>query len=65
MNDAVLFDVRDGVATLLLNECVRLNPITQPARNGVLDGLRRVREDTSMRARLLTATAVVSASGRI
>lgn len=55
MNDAVLFDVREGVATMTLNEGARLNPLTQPILHGVLDGLRRVREDTGIRALLLTA----------
>lgn len=55
MNDAVLFDVREGVAMMTLNEGERLNPLTQPILHGVLDGLRRVREDTGIRALLLTA----------
>jgi 2-(1,2-epoxy-1,2-dihydrophenyl)acetyl-CoA isomerase len=55
MNDSVLFDVEDGVATMTLNEGARLNPLTQPLLEGLLDGLHRVREDTSIRALLLTA----------
>ena len=55
MNDAVLFDVRDGVATMTLNEGARLNPLTQPLLQGLLGGLSRVREDPDIRALLLTA----------
>lgn len=55
MNDAVLFDVQDGVATMTLNEGARLNPLTQPLLDGLLGGLRRVREDTDIRALILTA----------
>jgi 2-(1,2-epoxy-1,2-dihydrophenyl)acetyl-CoA isomerase len=55
MTDPVLFDVQDAVATITLNEGARLNPLTHPLLTGVLDGLRRVREDTNIRALLVTA----------
>lgn len=56
MNDPVLFTVRDGIATLTLNQGDRLNPLTPALQQGVLDMLRRVREDKTIRALILTAT---------
>jgi 2-(1,2-epoxy-1,2-dihydrophenyl)acetyl-CoA isomerase len=56
MNSAVLFDQRDGIATLTLNEGDRLNPLTPELQQGVLDALRRVREDKAIRALIVTAT---------
>jgi 2-(1,2-epoxy-1,2-dihydrophenyl)acetyl-CoA isomerase len=53
--DTVLFEVQDGVATLTLNEGDKLNPLTEPMRLGWLAGLQRVRDDTSIRALIVTA----------
>jgi len=55
MNHPVLFAVQDGIATLTLNEGDRLNPFTAPVQQGILDGLRRVRETPQVRALILTA----------
>jgi 2-(1,2-epoxy-1,2-dihydrophenyl)acetyl-CoA isomerase len=51
---AVLFDLREGVATLTLNQPDRLNPLAQPIVDGLLQALQRVRDDASVRAVLLT-----------
>ena len=55
LHPAVLFEQREGIATLTLNEGDRLNPLTPALQQGVLDALRRVREDKSIRALILTA----------
>lgn len=55
MAPAVLFAVQDGVATLTLNEAERLNPFTTAIQDGILDALRRVREQPEIRALVLTA----------
>ncbi|MGV3573163.1 MAG: enoyl-CoA hydratase-related protein [Ramlibacter sp.] len=55
MNDSVLFEVADGVATLTLNEGERMNPLTPALQQGCLAALQRVRDDRTIRALLLTA----------
>ena len=52
---SVLFEVNAGIATLTLNEPDRLNPISTAVQLGCLAGLQKVREDTSIRALILTA----------
>jgi len=52
--DAVLFEVIDGVAMATLNEGDRMNPLTEKVRAGLLDALRLVHEDKAIRALLLT-----------
>lgn len=52
---AVLFDVDEGVAVATLNEAARLNPLTEPLQQALLDALQRVREDKAIRALVLTA----------
>ena len=46
----------DGIATLTLNEPARLNPITTAIQQGTLAALQRVREDTTIRALVLTGS---------
>jgi 2-(1,2-epoxy-1,2-dihydrophenyl)acetyl-CoA isomerase len=52
---SVLYDANGGVATITLNEASRMNPLSDGIQRGLLDGLQRVREDTSIRALLVTA----------
>ena len=54
-HSAVLFDVRNGIATLTLNEGARMNPLTPGLQQGCLDALQRVRDDASVRVLVLTA----------
>jgi 2-(1,2-epoxy-1,2-dihydrophenyl)acetyl-CoA isomerase len=54
MTDAVLFDLHEGVATLTLNQPERLNPLSPAVVDGLLQSLRRVREDAQVRALLIT-----------
>lgn len=52
---SVLFEVSGGIASLTLNEGERMNPLTDALQRGCLDAMRRVRDDRSIRALLLTA----------
>ncbi len=60
---AVLFEVADGIATLTLNEAAQMNPISVGMRQGCLQALERVREDTSVRALILTGSGKAFCSG--
>lgn len=51
---AVLYELRAGVASLTLNQPERLNPLSAQVVDALLQALRRVREDSSVRAVLLT-----------
>ena len=55
-NAATIFEVRDGVATLTLNEGARMNPLTHDLQRGCLEALQRARDDTAIRALIITAT---------
>ena len=59
----VLFDVVDGIATLTLNEAAQMNPISTGMRQGCLQALERVREDSSVRALILTGSGKAFCSG--
>lgn len=60
---SVLFEVADGIATLTLNEPSRFNPISPGMQKGCLEALERVREDTSVRALILTGSGKAFCSG--
>lgn len=60
---AVLFDVTDGIATLTLNEAAQMNPISAGMRQGCLQALERVREDSAVRALILTGGGKAFCSG--
>lgn len=53
MNDLVRLDVREGVATLILNDPTHLNPLTRPLVTGVLDALEAVRANPQARVLVL------------
>lgn len=59
----VLFDVADGIATLTLNEAAQMNPISTGMRQGCLQALARVSEDSSVRALILTGSGKAFCSG--
>jgi 2-(1,2-epoxy-1,2-dihydrophenyl)acetyl-CoA isomerase len=59
----VLFEIADGIATLTLNEAAQMNPISAGMRQGCLQALERVREDTSVRALILTGSGKAFCSG--
>ncbi|MBC7376550.1 MAG: enoyl-CoA hydratase/isomerase family protein [Burkholderiaceae bacterium] len=54
-DDAVLFDVQEGVATLTLNDPARMNPLSPPIREGFLAALARVQGDTAIRVLVIKA----------
>ena len=60
---SVMFEVADGMATLTLNEPSRFNPISTGMQKGCLEALERVREDTSVRALILTGSGKAFCSG--
>jgi len=53
---ATIFGVADGIATLTLNDGGRMNPLTHELQRGCLEALQQVREDTTIRALIITAT---------
>jgi 2-(1,2-epoxy-1,2-dihydrophenyl)acetyl-CoA isomerase len=52
----VLLDVEDGVATLTINRPEGMNALTRDAKRGLLEGVSVVRDDSSVRALVLTGT---------
>ncbi len=60
---AVLFDTRDGVATLTLNEPAKMNALTPALMAGALCALDRVRADTSIRVLIVAANGKGFSSG--
>ncbi|NDZ18905.1 enoyl-CoA hydratase [Variovorax sp. WS11] len=55
-NPATMFEVAHGIATLTLNDGGRMNPLTHQLQRGCLEALQRVRDDTAIRALVITAT---------
>ena len=56
MNEAsVLYEMRETVAVVTLNEGDRMNPLSESLQAGLIDAIERVRADKSVRAMLLTA----------
>lgn len=60
---SVLFQVKDSVAVITLNEGERMNPLTEALQAGLLDAIARVKQDRSIRAVLLTANGRGFCSG--
>ena len=54
-HEAVLFDVKEGIATLAFNVADRLNPLTPELLAGALAALERVRADATIRVLVLRA----------
>jgi 2-(1,2-epoxy-1,2-dihydrophenyl)acetyl-CoA isomerase len=54
MGNYVLYEARDGIATLTLNYPEKLNPIAIPLQTDLRDALARLAEDKSVRAAILT-----------
>ncbi|MDO8906553.1 enoyl-CoA hydratase-related protein [Hydrogenophaga sp.] len=50
----VLFDVTEGIATLILNDAPRMNPLSHELMAGCLKALERVHDDSAVRALLIT-----------
>ncbi len=54
MNDSVLYEVNDGIATITLNLPAKLNPIALELQQALRDSLARVRMHSEVRAVVLT-----------
>ncbi|SCK61567.1 2-(1,2-epoxy-1,2-dihydrophenyl)acetyl-CoA isomerase [Variovorax sp. HW608] len=54
MNDSVLYEVEDGIATITLNLPAKLNPIALELQQALRDSLARVRMHPEIRAVVLT-----------
>jgi 2-(1,2-epoxy-1,2-dihydrophenyl)acetyl-CoA isomerase len=54
-HEAVLFDVKEGIATLSFNVADRLNPLTPELLTGALAALERVHADTTIRVLVIRA----------
>ena len=52
--EAVLFDVKEGIATLVFNEAARMNPLTPERMAASLAALARVHADESIRVLVVT-----------
>jgi 2-(1,2-epoxy-1,2-dihydrophenyl)acetyl-CoA isomerase len=52
-HDHLLFDVKDGVATVTLNRPEQKNALSSPMRDGLDDAIRRIRRDREIRAVIL------------
>jgi enoyl-CoA hydratase/carnithine racemase len=60
---AVLFDVRDHVATITLNRPDAMNAINADLSAGLMDALRRVRADDEIRVAILTGNGRAFCAG--
>lgn len=55
-NESVLFSVKNGVATIKLNEPKSLNALSKNIVEGLIDSLKNIKEDNSIRAVILTGS---------
>lgn len=62
--EKILFEVRDGVATLTLNDPERLNPITRQMLTEIREALGQVEADEAVRALVLTGAGRGFCSGQ-
>lgn len=60
---SVLLDVRDGVALATLNEAAHMNALSNSLLDGLMGVVARVREDTAIRALVLTANGRAFSAG--
>ncbi len=56
MEKAVLYNVKDGVATITLNRPDRYNAVNQDLINGISDSLNKASNDESVRSVVLTGS---------
>ena len=54
MNKAVLFNIKNSVATITLNRPDRYNAVDQDLIDGIIDGLNKCKEDQAIRSIVLT-----------
>ncbi len=53
--DAILFEVAGGIATLTLNDSARMNPLSEPVREGFMAALQRIDGDSAIRVLVIKA----------
>lgn len=63
MNEAVLFDVSGGVATITLNRPDAMNTINPDLSAGLMDALREVRDNEAIRVAVLTGNGRAFCAG--
>ena len=63
MNDAVLYEVQGGIATITLNRPASLNAMNNALLDGLVNALRRVTADISVRTVILTGAGRGFCSG--
>ena len=66
MADELLYEVRDGVATLTLNRPEQRNALNAELLSALVEGLTRARDDSEVRVVVLTgggATALIVRTG--
>lgn len=63
MNDAVLYDVADGVATVTLNRPAHKNAVDEALRKGLADCLDRIDSDRDVRAVVLAGAGGAFCAG--
>ncbi len=61
--DAVLFAVDDHVATITLNRPEALNAMNRAVSRGIMDGLRRIEDDSEIRVGIITGTGRAFCAG--
>ncbi|HKW83870.1 MAG TPA: enoyl-CoA hydratase/isomerase family protein, partial [Burkholderiaceae bacterium] len=63
MNDAVLYSVCDGVATITLNRPAQRNAIDEETRTGLALHIDQIERDRTVRAVVLTGSGGVFCAG--
>ena len=63
MNEAVLYEVQNEIATITLNRPASLNAMNNDLLDGLVNALRRVTADTSVRTVILTGAGRGFCSG--
>lgn len=63
MSDAVLYDLRDGVATITLNRPARRNALDDETRNALARQIDQIERDRTVRAVVLTGSDGVFCAG--
>src|SRR6478609_10251356 len=62
--ETILFDINDGIATLTLNRPDRFNAFNEQQSFDVMDALKKVEKDKSVRVVILTGAGKAFCSGQ-
>lgn len=63
MNEAVLFDVADGIATITLNRPEAMNAMSRDLSEGLAEAVREVRDNDAVRVAILTGNGRAFCAG--